>query len=587
MKLKIYNHGWFLLLALIFALALACAYSNHFKNSFHFDDSHVIENNLSIRTFDIGKFFSDATTMSSLPQNQSYRPLFTTLIALEYWLYDGQPIGFHIIAFLIYIILWLLLFLLFNKIFSLSEPNGDKRIHALVASSFFMMHTANAETINYLSAQSDLLSTTLIVAGLVLYALKPYLRKVGFYIIPLVLAVFTKELSAIFALFLVLYIFYENSYLPKSQAKTIWQCLIASAPAIFFAMLALAFSSIMIPKSFHPSNIERWSYILAQPFVIVHYFFSFLLPFNLSADSDFKPLTNAFDTRILIGIAFIAFLLVTAFKNWQRPESRPISFGIWWFFIGVFPTSSGIVVLSEVMNDHRTFLPFIGLTLMFSSGAWLLIKQAMHNSYNGLALSMALIVPVMSANAYGVFQRNKVWRDEEHLWHDVTLKSPENGRGLMNYGLTLMAKGNIKEALSYFEKARVYTPNYSYLHINTAIAHGALGDKKKAESFFLKAIKANPNYHGGYFYYARFLNKENRHDEAILLLKKSIKIASSFADSRYLLMNIYQAQKEWDALKTLADDTLELWPNNPVATSLKQIALTALNEHSKDNFNHR
>src|SRR5437762_11811344 len=30
------------------------------------------------------------------------------------------------------------------------------------------------------------------------------------------------------------------------------------------------------------------------------------------------------------------------------------------------------------------------------------------------------------------------WKSEETLWHDVVLKSPRNGRGLMNYGNTLM-----------------------------------------------------------------------------------------------------------------------------------------------------
>src|SRR6266550_6507658 len=43
-------------------------------------------------------------------------------------------------------------------------------------------------------------------------------------------------------------------------------------------------------------------------------------------------------------------------------------------------------------------------------------------------------------NGYATFQRNKVWNTEETLWRDVTIKSPRNPRGLMNYGNTLMTK---------------------------------------------------------------------------------------------------------------------------------------------------
>src|SRR2546423_4356261 len=71
-------------LLLIFVLA---TYSNHFHNSFHFDDAHTIENNASIRELrNIPLFFRDATTFSSLPSNQPYRPLVSTLLAMDYQL---------------------------------------------------------------------------------------------------------------------------------------------------------------------------------------------------------------------------------------------------------------------------------------------------------------------------------------------------------------------------------------------------------------------------------------------------------------------------------------------------------------------
>ena len=65
--------------------ALVAAYANHFHNSFHFDDAHTIVNNAAIRELrNIPLFFRDATTFSALPSNQSYRPLVSTLLAIDY-----------------------------------------------------------------------------------------------------------------------------------------------------------------------------------------------------------------------------------------------------------------------------------------------------------------------------------------------------------------------------------------------------------------------------------------------------------------------------------------------------------------------
>src|SRR6266853_6693645 len=78
-------------------IALLVAYVNHFHNSFHFDDAHTVENNASIRELrNIPLFFGDATTFSALPSNQSYRPLVSTLLAIDYRLGGLDPLWFHL-----------------------------------------------------------------------------------------------------------------------------------------------------------------------------------------------------------------------------------------------------------------------------------------------------------------------------------------------------------------------------------------------------------------------------------------------------------------------------------------------------------
>lgn len=571
----------FYLLVVALAGTVALAYSNHFGNSFHFDDSHVIEQNLNVRSIgNIPRFFADATTFSALPANQTYRPVLSTFFAVAYRLGGGSPRWFHVMGFSGYLVLWMLLFFLFRRVFTVAGDNGLNEYAALLGASFYILHTANAETVNYVSAASDLLSTLLMVAALLLYAARPAWRKLGFYLLPATLAMLTKEVSVIFPLLLLAYLLIIEKKIPlsellsKERRQAVGRALAGVLPAALVCLGLLALSAHMLPKTYVPSSLARLEYVLAQPFVILHYFLSFLLPFNLSADSDWQPLGNIFDDRVLVGVAFLAFLVAAAVWASRQDRTSPLAFGLLWFLIGVLPPSSGIVPLAEVLNDHRMFLPFIGLALA-ASWSLLLLFQRYDERCQGNRVFRAgvamLLVGVFAGHAYGTFQRNHVWRDEESLWLDVTQKSPQNPRGLMNYGLARMAKGDTRGALELFEKGLLVAPNYVYLQINSAIARDALGGAAKAEQQFKKAIDCYPGYFGCYYYYGRFLQRHNRLPEAIPLLQKAVDLSPGFSEAKYLLMRIYTQHRDWQALGRVVEDSLHRSPDDAATRSYQEI----------------
>src|SRR5436190_20704642 len=90
-----------------FGLILA-AYSNFFHNAFHFDDSHVLETNLYVRSLtNAPRFFTDASTFSSLPANATYRPLTTLSLAVDYALAGGlRPAVYHASQLFFLVVLW-------------------------------------------------------------------------------------------------------------------------------------------------------------------------------------------------------------------------------------------------------------------------------------------------------------------------------------------------------------------------------------------------------------------------------------------------------------------------------------------------
>src|SRR5207253_10611137 len=189
----------------------------------------------------------------------------------------------------------------------------------------------------------------------------------------------------------------------------------------------------------------------------------------------------------------------------------------------------------EPMNDHRTFLPYIGLVISIA-GAIALLCQARIAEQRSMRIAFCLVILfILSVNAFATFQRNKVWKSEETLWHDVVIKSPGNPRGLMNYGNTLMAKGDYEGALDYFHRAQVLAPFYPVLFVNLAIAEDATKESAAAEQHFKDALRFAPTSPDSYTYYARYLLSHSRADEARAFLHSALELSPTDLTARDLL----------------------------------------------------
>jgi tetratricopeptide (TPR) repeat protein len=105
----------------------------------------------------------------------------------------------------------------------------------------------------------------------------------------------------------------------------------------------------------------------------------------------------------------------------------------------------------------------------------------------------------------------------------------------MNYGNTLMAKGDYKGAFDYFHRALALTPQYSVLLVNLAIAEGATKQNGSAEQHFKDALRLAPLQPDSYVYYARFLLARSRADEARALLQAALNLSPTDVTAHNLL----------------------------------------------------
>jgi len=540
----------FYLSAIAILVLLLWAYSNHFNNPFNFDDDHTIVTNNAIRSIrNIPSFFKDARTTSSLPANQAYRPGVTTLNAIDFWIggkAQPDPFYFHVSIFMSYILLGVLLFLFFLKIFNQTIDHKWNSYFALFAAGFFCLHTANAETINYIIARSDSFSTLMIILAMVIYMYKPNWRSKFIYLVPVVIGLFVKEPVVMFAPLLFLYvILFEDGVslteIFKGQYRKLFlKAFVIILPTLIIGMVYFIFSKRMTPPTWTSGAHDRVHYLFTQPFVIVHYINNFFLPLNLSADTDWTLIKSIVDDRVLIGLGVVVGMIISAFVLSKNKLMRPVTFGLLWFLLALLPTSS-IFPLAEVLNDHRTFFPYVGLVMALVWTFAVLVlrfENGILQSKSGTAIVFSLVFIFLFSHAYGTHQRNKIWNNGESLWYDVTIKSPANGRGLMNYANSQMAKANYKVAEDYYNRALKIWPNYSYLYINIAVLKSATGFPVEAEANFKKALSLDPGNPEAYYYYGNWLKSTGKLVEAKELVNRGLQISPEHINNKRLIDEI-------------------------------------------------
>jgi protein O-mannosyl-transferase len=568
------------------ALAVLLAYANHFQNDFHFDDFHTITNNPYIRDLHyIPRFFVDPLLFSTLPDHATYRPIVSTTLAIDYRMARGlNRFPFHFSTFVWYIVQLILMFFLFRRLMDAADPDPSNYWTALLAAACYGLHPANAETVNYIVQRADLYNALGVVASLLWFIAWPEQRRRGWDLIPAVLAYLSKAPALIYPLILLAYVWlFESEKMDARQPEVRRFLVRATMPAFLVTLAAALLTLKMTPAAYNAGAVSGFLYRVTQPWVSLHYFKAFFLPTDLSADTDWTYVTP-FSLRAIAGYLFVIGMTAAAYYTARRRETRPISFGIIWFFLALLPTS--LMPLAEVTNDHRMFFPFVGLVLAVFWGLRLLLFQqtvrlTLNHSWVRTAL-VALCV-VMFAEGAGTHRRNTAWRTEASLWHDVILKSPKNGRGMLNYGITFVP-GDYQTALRYLLEAARLIPNSSYLHLNLGIVYSGLGRSKDAEAHYKRAIALDPTSAEPHIQYAHFLFGKDRTNETRHELERALEVNPRDASARHILIQLYYQNHQQEELTRMVQQTLQMDPHDDLASRFHNLPPNAHIELPDDPF---
>lgn len=540
---------------IIIVILTLLVYSNTFEASFHLDDRDYITGNPLLKDFGTllnpprpaNKSFSNTNALDSA--RTRFMGHLSFLLNIK--LLGTSVIGFHAVNIMIHIfngiIVYLLVLTLFKSPYlSRSSLLPNAPLLALGTALIFSVHPVQTQAVTYLSQRFTSLAALFYLGAFLSYSLfRTGSKKIyyGISIILCVFAMFTKEISFTLPVSLTLFelIFFDKS------------------PGRFKRLIPFYLSMLIIPLSLFGSGkpffdtvadamraskkLSRWEYLYTQFTVIPVYLRLMILPIGQNFDYDYPVYQTFMNTKVIasfIGLIILAgcgiYYYRTAGKN--DPSFRLISFGIFWWFI-TLSVESSIIPLSDMIFEHRMYLPSFGLILTFLTVLYIAFNRFMPASApKAFSIFAIAVVLGLSASAYG---RNSVWKDETTLWEDVVSKSPLKRRPHYNLAMAYKARGLGDKSKNEFEIARSLKLDYmAELDANSEDSMDDFMDDKVIDHY-KKILGINADMSEVHYKFGLMNANKNRFDRAVEHYKKAIESKPNYAEAYNNLGSAYRA----------------------------------------------
>jgi tetratricopeptide (TPR) repeat protein len=546
---------------------LGClAYSNTFHAAFVFDDQPQIMENPVIRN--LGHFFRDSAGYDYNPR----RFIGYLTFALNYHLDDLNVAGFHFFNLAVHIINSLLVYFFVVLTFKTPFLRGSilasfsHRI-ALFAALLFEVHPLQTQAVTYVVQRFTSLMTTFFLASIVFYAMWRFSREnghprkkyaIGFYILSVisaVLAMKTKENAFTLPIAIVLYDLFFFGWTKRAKPLYLVPILLT------LTIIPLSLLNVHQPvgdligdvskMTMHKPTVSRLEYLMTQFSVIGTYIRLLFLPIHQNLDYDYPINYSLLTARAVGSVLFLFVLWMTAVLLYRASRKGSdsglslISFGIFWFFLTIAVESS-VIPITDVIYEHRVYLPSVGAVLSFSTLFYMISNRYLKNHRGRTPVLLAAMVIILLASA--TYCRNKVWADPVTLWQDVVIKSPGKARGYNNLGAALSDAGRKDEAVAVLKKAISINPDHAEAYYNIGRIYLVSSEQTdEAIRMLRRAIEIAPDYPDAYVNLAAAYLRARRFREAAELMEMVIQRYGDRADARFNLgvANVFLGRREY------------------------------------------
>lgn len=234
---------------------------------------------------------------------------------------------------------------------------------------------------------------------------------------------------------------------------------------------------------FAVKHVSPFSYALTQSRVMWRYLRLLVAPYGQNLDYDFRLSRSLLDPpATLPAVVLLAGLAGgLACLAWRR---HAWAFWVLGFLVLLAPSSS-FVPQSDVIYEHRAYLPMISMVLAL---AWLLAWALERFPAPGQRLGIAVMVVGLLLGL--TIARNRVWATELTLWSDVVRKSPGKPRPYIGYSRALSQENRAGEAMLALQRGLSLKPDDPELNVNLGVMMLNQGQPQAAYEHFQRALDA-------------------------------------------------------------------------------------------------
>jgi tetratricopeptide (TPR) repeat protein len=484
---------------LLVVAAVALAYCNSFQGEMVFDDVPSLKNNPEIQHL-IPRQYSDiATTLNG-------RPVLRFSFALDYAVAGLNLAVFHTTNLVIHIGSCLLVYGIIRRMLLRQEIWGDRFTQSApwlgaAVAGLWGVHPLNTESVAYLVQRAESLASMFYLA--VIYCViraseSPETSRRWQFgaVAAAVLGMGTKEMvvTVPVAAFL-----FDRIFL-KGRGRDRWLMYVGMCLGWLLIGWGILHNKRGPSVSLH-SWLSPKEYALTQLDVIAHYLRLMVWPRGLAFDADDWPVCESLRDIGWPGWFVIGLALLTLILLIRRPK---IGFVGAWFFLILLPSSSVVPIVTEIVAEHRMYLPMLGWIALAVIGGWILLEQMRAGRWIGIAATVVVGVALIVTTIF----RNADYYTSESLWRDTIAKRPNDARAHYDLAQALSAKAHTydqgsdefiaasAEAATEYRQCLELNPAYSEdetpLYLASALADA--GDLSGAESVCAKIIANYPDH---------------------------------------------------------------------------------------------
>ena len=563
---------------LLIVLLGLMSYSNTFNVPFVFDDEPNIINNPAVKDF---VFFKDTAKLINIPMEEGVRAFFKSryvgylTFAVNYKLHGFAVFGYHVVNLLIHImnallVYWLIIFTLKTPFFIGDHDQSNKvQFHSLIgffAALFFVVHPIQTQAVTYVVQRFASLATLFYLISLVLYIKSRCSESPGarftlyaLSIVSAILAMKTKEIS--FTLPIAISI-YEFSFFQGKINKRLLYLLPFILTMLIIPLTLMDFGGMRtdarsieeVTTMANKLDISRGDYLITQARVMITYLRLLFVPVMQNIDYDYPIYHSFLAFDVVLSLLILVMLIIVGGYLYSRSRSvnienklmRLISFGIFFFFLAISVESS-LIPITDVIFEHRLYLPSIGFFIAIISSLFLVKEKLSRKTVIGGRIFIYALIMILVVFSGATYARNTVWQDESRLWEDAVKKSPNKARPHNNFGLAYDKKGDVVAALKEYRLALKLEPDYEGVHLNIGTIYYKQNLLDDALREYKAALKLKPKYAKAHNNIGNVYFKQGRFNQALQEYRMALSIKPDYAIAHNNLANVYGRLGQYDA----------------------------------------